>query len=180
MSGSTLKKGKASGPIVHPDYLRVGVPANTNIAPEEIRRCLSDNAARAASGGGKVRRQGAFWRGFSDGQIRSAQKLYAGFLRLYGGAGFRTQDYRFLPKVRSVAVDQISVLEESFSRWAREAQGEGISVASVLDIIVFGLSCREVDGKLRKRKGFARKNLEFGLDFYERLQMSYTNLEKNT
>jgi len=155
------------------------LPANTNISPTEIEACLKANANNFTSGK-PPRRQKQLWEGFGDTQLTAARHIYLGFQLRYGGVGLRTQSYSVAPRVKRYGNDHNSELDELFSIWARTAFAENVSVGAVLDILVFGKSCREIDRYYAKRKGFARKNLESGLDMYRGLRQEYTIMEKNT
>lgn len=57
-------------------------------------------------------------------------------------------------------------LIEDYWAWAKRTQRQELSVAAALDVLAFGLSCREVDRRRRKRKGWARGNLFEALEVY--------------
>ncbi|WP_169568806.1 hypothetical protein [Sneathiella limimaris] len=166
---------KRKNVILGENELNLGEPANLNYRPQDIRQYADEKLQLAQN---KPRQQLAFWKGFSDCQIKAASRLYGGFQRLYAGSGVRAQNYTFTPGSRGPYTEPSHELEFIFSNWARYAGEEGIHVSAVLDIVVFGRSCREVDRTLARRKGFARKNLEDGLSFYQLIYRQYTIMEK--
>ncbi|WP_025898602.1 hypothetical protein [Sneathiella glossodoripedis] len=182
---SSETKNKVNLPIVGGarcigrQKFNVNPAANENIPQQEIQKALRENERRIQAGEAPVRKQLAFWRSFSDAQIQHAQQIYVGFLRLYGG-GLRTQDYSFMPRATSFGEGRPTASEELFSLWARTGVVEDVQLTPILEILIFGLSCRQVDRKQGRRKGYARENLVRGLALYARLQEKYTKLEKTT
>ena len=80
----------------------------------------------------------------------------------------RTQSFSALPPSTGSIEERQSDLVRRFMRWAVSTQKEGLSVAAVLDIIVFGKSFRTVDRERQKRNGFARSQLLDSLELYGR------------
>jgi hypothetical protein len=58
----------------------------------------------------------------------------------------------------------------AYFEWAQKCHHLKISHAMILDILVFGHSCRQADRDRRVRAGSARQNLMDGLDLYCKLQ----------
>ncbi len=178
MMSSTVK-GTTKVPINKPGKLRIAPAANDNIPLRIIRDTLRENEQRVQQGDTPIRQQLAFWRAFTPDQVRYAQHIYSGFLRLYGGS-VRTQDYAFMPRGKSPQAQRSTLSEELFSRWARAGITEGVDLTAILEILIFGLSCRQVDKKHGRRKGFAKENLVLGLELYADLKSKHTKIEKTT
>ncbi len=111
----------------------------------------------------KPRADHRLWESLSDDQFWAGQQIYYGFKLRVAGIGYRTQVFSCLPQAAFTRHDGPPDLLETFALWTRQAQAAGISVQDVLDILVFGKSCREVDREKRKRKGYAKENLVTGL-----------------
>ncbi len=167
---SCLRNRVYRNPIIHSDRLNLSEPANDNIAITEVRECLAEHAERLSQGARPIELPLAFWKSFSSEQVQAAQNLYYGFQRLYGGSGYRTQDYNFMPKVKSTSQVWGDRYGDLFIVWAQRVKAERLSLTAMLEILVFGQSCRAVDKKLGRRKGYARKNLAAGLDLYGHLR----------
>lgn len=167
-------------PIIRSDQLNLSEPSNDNIAITEVKVCLATHARRLSQGQRPVESPLAFWKSFPPEQIQAAHNLYYGFQRLYGGSGYRTQDYNFMPKVKSTSQVWGDRYGDLFLVWAQKVKAEGLSLVAILEVLMFGQSCRSVDKQLGRRKGYARKNLAAGLDLYDDLRGEYTRLEKNT
>ncbi|MZR30909.1 hypothetical protein [Sneathiella litorea] len=102
-------------------------------------------------------------------QIRASEMIARGFHLRTAGLGMRTQSYNWQPSSKGNMEDwQVDVMRR-FMRWAVAAQAAGILVSVVLDIIVFGKSCRTVDRERQKRNGFARAQLLKGVELYNRV-----------
>ncbi|HCS23948.1 MAG TPA: hypothetical protein DIW20_09385 [Rhodospirillaceae bacterium] len=61
-------------------------------------------------------------------------------------------------------------LVHGYIEWTKQCHREKISHAMIIDILVFGASCRQQDLDRRLRRGKARKNLMDGLTLYCLLQ----------
>ena len=177
---SSRKKGNSAAIIVSSSDLNVGQAANENIPEAQIRDSLAENERRLKQGDVPTRQQLAFWRSFSVTQVRNAQFIYAGFQRIYASSGVRTQNYSFMPRAQNNNSERSTRAEELFSKWARKGWEVDISVTAILEVLVFGYSCREIDQRHQKRKGFAKQNLIAGLELYEELRQQHTKLEKTT
>ncbi len=146
-----------------PPSFAVRVAANNNASDAEIDECLRSHLVRDKNE--KPRKADRrLWDSFSDDQIRAAQLIYTGFKMRVSGADIRTQVFSCMPRGHFNLNNTSSDLLEKFAIWSREAHESGISIGCILDIVVFGKSCREVDREHCKRKGFAKKNLLSGLD----------------
>ena len=177
---SCLQKRFYRNPIICSDQLNLSEPSNDNVAVAEVMVCLSSHAERLSQGKRPASPPLAFWQSFSAEQVQAAQHLYYGFQRRYGGSGYRTQDYRFMPKVKSTSQAWGDEYTGLFLGWANQVKAEGLSLVAILEVLVFGQSCRAVDKQLGRRKGYTRKNLAAGLDLYEDLRGKHTRIEKKT
>ncbi|MEX1034641.1 MAG: hypothetical protein WDZ54_01700 [Sneathiella sp.] len=110
-----------------------------------------------------------FFSMLTDEQMRTAELIALGFQFRTSGIGMRTQTFSTLPPSTGNIEERQSELVRRFMCWAVATQKQGISVAAVLDIIVFGKSCRAVDRERRKRNGFARSQLIGSLDLYNKI-----------
>lgn len=138
--------------------------ANNNSSKRKIRDSGTDNSNEEASKPRKADKR--LWESLSQDQYDAAQQIYYGFKMRVAGMGPRTQTYSGMPAAGAVSHYGPSFLLEKFAMWSREARKTGVSVGCILDILVFGKSCRDVDRDHRKRKGFAKKNLVEGLEKY--------------
>ena len=141
-----------------------GVIANDNIPMREVAECLMANRqlSEESRPGRKNKR---LWDSLSDDEAEAAQKIYYGFQILVSGGGYKTQSFTPVVVRRFERTEHHSDLVEFFTIWARKAARD-ISVTSVLDVLVFGKSFRDIDREKQKRKGFAKKNLLEGLGIY--------------
>lgn len=105
----------------------------------------------------------------SDEQMRASEMIARGFHLRTTGLGMRTQSFSWQPKSTGSADDRQLDLMRRFTVWAVAVQRKGLSLAAVLDIIVFEKSCRTVDRERKKRNGFARSQLLESLDLYRKI-----------
>jgi len=137
-------------------------PANDNIADKEIAECLERHAAISCSER-HFRNEKKFWKSLSPFEFKSAQQLYYGFQLLVSGIGYRTQSFAGMPLKTIKDSGYQSDLIDEFQIWVAHAKCKGICISAFLDLLVFGQSCREIDRRYRRRKGFAKDNLVRGL-----------------
>ena len=105
----------------------------------------------------------------TDDQVRIAEKISRGFHLRTAGLGMRTQNYSRLPSSTGNTEDWQVELMRRFMLWAVRVQEAGLSLSAVLDVIIFGKSCRAVDRARKKRNGYARAQLNDALALYEKI-----------
>ncbi|MDF2367487.1 hypothetical protein [Sneathiella sp.] len=105
----------------------------------------------------------------TDDQIRVAELIARGFHLRTAGLGMRTQTYCWQPPGTGNTEDWLFDVMRRFTRWAVAVQEAGLSLAAVLDVIVFGQSCRAVDRARRKRNGYARAQILDALELYGKI-----------
>lgn len=66
--------------------------------------------------------------------------------------------------------DRQAALISFYFSWAKTCKRERLSAACILDILLFGKSCRQVDKERKIRNGSARHNLIEGLKLYCQLR----------
>jgi hypothetical protein len=88
------------------------------------------------------------------------------------GLGFAASKWDGMPRTggRSDAGAAHMRLAGAYVDWAKECHKSKISHAMIIDVLVLGCSCAEVDRSRRVRKGTARRNLFEGLDIYCRMR----------
>ena len=107
------------------------------------------------------------WDAMTADQQGAAERIARGFETITAGLGHAGM--RFGQRVDHGYGDPWENkwgLIEVYWAWAKQTQRKGLSVAATLDVLVFGHSCREVDSRRRKRKGWTRGNLFEALEAY--------------
>ena len=134
------------------------------------KRCATQQVEAHGRSGQRGCQQGGtrFYSILTEEQIRTVEMIARGFQYRTSGIGMRTQSFSALPPSTGNNEERQSDLVRRFMRWAVSTQKEGLSVAAVLDIIVFGKSFRTVDRERQKRNGFARSQLLDSLELYGR------------
>jgi hypothetical protein len=149
--------------------------ANSNfpetVIQQRLDEQLASNRIRIPRNTGR-----RLWESLTEIQINSAQNIYLGFQGRFGELGYRAQNFMWTAKYTGKPEGRLDRLIEIFSDWASHERGVRFDVISVLDLLVFGKSCRDVDKSLRKRKGFAKENLLSGLETY--LDVSEMHLKR--
>lgn len=152
---SSLQTGVAGGMLQATDGKGRALKARPRRRSASGRRQVSNTA-----------REPRFFSILTDDQIRIAEKVARGFHLRTAGLGMRTQSYCRLPPSTGNAEDWQVDLMRHFMLWAVAVQEEGLSLAAVLDVIVFGKSCRSVDRARKRRNGYAREQVLAALDLY--------------
>ena len=166
---SVNRDGSVYAAINSGRQLQLGIPANNNLPVREIEASIRSHSEDIKAGR-RSKRQTKLWEGFTDAQLRAAQKIVGGFHLLFGRSGLRTQSFDGMPRTEGYREGNSSDLDDAFSSWAKHIFDQRVSVSAVLDIVVFGKSFREVDQAHCKRKGFAKENLTKALDMYLQLR----------
>ena len=118
------------------------------------------------------------WASLSDDHKTAADDIEDGYRGVTAGLGARIMAFEEKsggPKGQGLDRRRIPGIAkvEAFWDWQQACRWSGVSAAAVLAIIIHGASCRQVDrdpryhqGGRGRRKGWARQNLEAGLDLY--------------
>ncbi|MBL8712370.1 MAG: hypothetical protein JNM12_05675 [Alphaproteobacteria bacterium] len=112
------------------------------------------------------------WDSFSGVQQEAAQQIAFAFESMSQGLGFTTVNWHRLPGCRGAnnAVEAREKLLADYVSWARECHRAGISHSMIIDVLVFGFSCRALDQDRRVRSGWSKRNLQEGLNLYCRMK----------
>ena len=148
-----LPADSAGAPVIE---ILVGTEAGEHPRIQSNRCC---HARRGPTGS-------RFFSMLSDDQMRVCEMIARGFHLRTTGLGMRTQSFSWQPKSTGSTEDRQLDMMRRFTVWAEAVQREGLSLAAVLDIIVFEKSCRTVDRERKKRNGFARSHLLESLELY--------------
>lgn len=155
------------------DVLRLTPAANDNFPHQEIRDRLQQQEEEAKEGRRVRQSNEKLWQGLDDAERRAAHLIYIGFLAKFSDLGMRTQRFLWMPKGKPGANEYRDFLIDLFTKWATVQGDKYFDVLAVLDVVIFGKSCREVDRAMRRRKGFAKDNLIIGLHEYAKIKMQH-------
>lgn len=131
---------------------------------------------RGAAGGEDVTRRritdARLWDAMSGAQQDAALQIARAFETMSRGLGYATSDWRRIPGAQGAgnAGAAQGRLVHAYVAWTKQCHREKISHAMIVDILVFGISCRRQDAERRLRRGAARQNLMDGLSLYCLLQ----------
>ncbi|MDP2205454.1 MAG: hypothetical protein Q8K65_04040 [Alphaproteobacteria bacterium] len=130
---------------------------------------------RGAASGSAARRRivdARLWDAMTGAQQDAALQIAEAFEAMSRGLGYVTSDWQRLPGAAgsSNAGAVHSRLIHGYVEWTKNCHREKISHAMIVDILAFGLSCRQQDRDRRLRAGSARRNLMDGLTLYCLLQ----------
>lgn len=122
----------------------------------------------------KITREGArrrmvdarLWERMSGDQQQAAEDIARAFAALVSGLMTKNMAYERIDPGRRDPWEQWWERIEALWQWDTAARREGIDVDAVLDVLVYGYSCRQVDANRRRRRHWARANLFEGLDCY--------------
>jgi hypothetical protein len=112
------------------------------------------------------------WDGMSAPQQSAALEIARAFETMGKGLGYVTSDWTRIPGCRGPghAAEIHSRLINAYVDWTKQCHREKISHSMVIDILVFGFTCRALDRDRRVRAGAARDNLLAGLSLYCQLR----------
>lgn len=113
------------------------------------------------------------WDSLSPAQQDAAHEIALAFESLGRGLGYAATDFERLPQARGGAAGALECMEHllnAYLEWTKRCKLARISHSMVIDVVVFGFSCRALDRDCGARRGAARKNLAGGLDIYCRMK----------
>jgi hypothetical protein len=112
------------------------------------------------------------WDAMSASQQRAAIEIAIAFETMGRGLGYVSSDWQRIPGATgpSSAAEAHSRLINAYIDWTRRCHPRKVSHAMVIDILVFGFSCKSLDRDRRVRAGAARENLFEGLSLYADLR----------
>lgn len=112
------------------------------------------------------------WEAMSAPEQEAALEIALAYETMGRGLGYVQSDWQRIPgcKGASQATEMHSRLINQYIDWTKACHKKKVSHAMIVDILVFGFSCRKVDHDRRMRSGSARQNLLAGLSLYSRLR----------
>ncbi len=143
-------------------------PQNAPHGLQERHSPTTDHALRGA-GGVYTRRvaDARLWSSMSPVQQEAALEISAAFELIGQGLGYTASNWEKIPGTRgNTATEGREKILGLYSDWARRCKAAGVSHSLVIDILIYGFSCRALDRDRRARTGHARGNLLRGLDLY--------------
>lgn len=165
----------------HPQWPAQKTKSGTGRAPADVharQETLAPTEAvrlRGKEEDGTARRRivdARLWDAMSAAQQDAALQIALAFETMGRGLGYVSSDWQRIPGARGAgnAGAAHSRLIHGYVEWTKQCHREKISHAMIVDILVFGFSCRQQDRDRRLRSGSARKNLMDGLTLYCLLQ----------
>jgi len=145
-------------------------------ARQELLAPTTPVRLRGAAGGEDVTRRrivdARLWDAMSGAQQDAALQIAMAFETMGRGLGYVSSDWQRIPGATGAgnAGAAHGRLVHGYVEWTKQCHREKISHAMIIDILVFGFSCRQQDSDRRLRRGSARKNLMDGLTLYCLLQ----------
>lgn len=99
----------------------------------------------------------------------AAQAIYDGFRAITEGLGYKPAGYERLDRAHGTAArvrDYLNDCTTYFWRWTHEMERYRIPRSPIINVFVFGFSCREMDKFKQKRHGWTRSVIDEGLGLY--------------
>lgn len=158
------KKRKKPQPPTPYDFQEKHSPTETVTAQRTATRAQNSCQRRIVDA--------RLWQAMSAHQQSAAIDIARAFETMGRGLGYVTSDWRRVPGAHgpSSAADMHARLIGDYVDWTKRCHAENVSHSMVIDILVFGFSCRALDTDRRVRTGSARDNLLAGLSLYCRLR----------
>lgn len=108
------------------------------------------------------------WEAMTSAQQDAALQIALAFETMGRGLGYVISNWQRIPGCRGQvnAAEAHGRLIRGYIDWTKACHKRKISHAMIVDILVFGFSCRAQDKERRQRRGTARENLLDGLSLY--------------
>lgn len=138
-------------------------------AVEPVEVVLSHTPRRIAHMGVRRKADVKLFANWTPGMEAAAQHIRVGYCAITEGLQFKPAAWERLDVCHATSAktrDHISDCETWYWRWAAEMTRFRMPMAPILDVIVFGHSCRLVDEARRKRNGWTKSVIDEGLGLY--------------
>lgn len=154
-------------------------PEKTGKTPHALQeRHSPTTSATLRDAGGKQREaclrrlaDARLWDAMTQAQQDAAHEIALACEVLGQGLGYASSNLERISGSRSNnALECRERLVAFYTLWTARCRQERISHSLVVDILVYGFSCRALDGDSRVRAGTARRNLVRGLALYCRMK----------
>lgn len=127
----------------------------------DAARPVRERARRRAS-------DARLWGSLDALEQRAAEDITRGYNLITNGVGVKCQTFE---KVygRGDPDKDVRTMQD-YHKWGRKCIAHGLSVNAVLNVLVEGRSCSEVDRQMLRRNGFSKENLNDALSIYIKLK----------
>jgi len=135
-------------------------------ASETVR--LRNNKTRETEESRRRITDARLWEAMSGAQQDAALNIAFAFETMGKGLGYVTSNWQRIPGSSGPgnAADMHGRLIHGYVEWTKLCAKEKVSHSMIIDILVFGFSCRSLDRDRRTAAGFSRQNLLAGLSLY--------------
>lgn len=108
------------------------------------------------------------WDSMTAPQQQAAQDIAFAFESMTKGLGFTTVNWERLPGATGPnnAIECRERMLADYVGWTKLCHSQDVSHSMIIDVLVFGFSCRALDHDRRVRSGWSRRNLLRGLAAY--------------
>jgi len=110
------------------------------------------------------------WENMTAQQQDAALEIALAFEVMGRGLGYATSDWTRVPGGGGNAGEAHGRLINDYIGWTVACQKHKVSHSMIIDILVYGFSCRALDSDRRVKTGAARQNLIEGLMLYVKLR----------
>ena len=136
---------------------------------EPVEVVLSHTPRRVTQMGVRRKTDVKLFQSWSPSMIGAAQHIRTGFCAITEGLLLKPASWERLDICQGSSArvrDHISDCETWYWRWSKEMLRYRLPMAPILDVIVFGDSCRQSDEQRRKRNGWTKYLIDEGLKVY--------------
>jgi hypothetical protein len=112
------------------------------------------------------------WEAMGDARQQAAIEIALAYETMGRGLGYVVSDWRRIPGARgpSNVAEAHARLINAYIDWTKHCHKAKVSHSMIVDVLVFGFSCRALDRERRVRAGASRDNLLAGLALYAELK----------
>lgn len=112
------------------------------------------------------------WDAMEPAHQRAATEIALAFETMGRGLGYIVTDWKRIPGAGgpASAAEMHSRLINCYIDWTKRCHRQNISHSMIVDILVFGFSCKALDRDRRVKTGFSRENLMQGLVLYSEMK----------
>lgn len=112
------------------------------------------------------------WEAMNGAQQQAALEITRAYEALARGLGYTVSDWERLPGTANTLTpaEIHRRMIGNYNDWTALCRRERLSHSMIVDVLVFGVTCRALDRDRRVKKGACRENLMAGLNLYAKLR----------
>lgn len=138
-------------------------------SPTEPYEIVISKATRRTTHVARRRKQDCrLWDGMTSEMESAAEAIVRAVYVISGQASYARSSFERVDRSHpaDTSVSYLQGLVEAYNSWVDDAEERGVIVGAVLKVLYHGASLRETDRSWKRRNGWAKEQVDRGLELY--------------